>query len=147
MKVILRQDVSNLGKFGDVVKVAAGYARNYLIPKRLALPSNDSAVKQLNAEKDAHLRKEQSVFDKAERLKTGIEAVTLSFVRKAGDDERLFGSVTSHDIDEALKEKGFALDKKDIHLEEPLKRLGLHTVPVKLHSRVSAGIKLEIVKE
>lgn len=147
MKVILRQDVSNLGKFGDVVKVADGYARNYLIPKRLAALSTASEAKQLNAEKDAYLRKEQSVFDKAERLKAGIEALLLSFVRKAGDDERLFGSVTSHDIALALNEKGIAADKKDIQLEEPIKRLGLHTVPVKLHSRVSAGVKLEIVKE
>ena len=87
------------------------------------------------------------MFDKAERLKAGIEALLLSFVRKAGDDERLFGSVTSHDIAVALNEKGIAADKKDIQLEEPIKRLGPHTVPVKLHSRVSAGIKLEIVKE
>ncbi len=147
MKVILRQDVSNLGKFGDVVKVADGYARNYLLPKRLAVPSTGSEIKQLNAEKDAYLRKEQSLLEKAERLKAGIEALNLSFVRKAGEDERLFGSVTSHDIEEALKEKGFAIEKKDIQLGEPIKRLGLHTVPVKLHSRVSAGVKIEIAKE
>ena len=147
MKMILRKEVPSLGNYGDVVKVATGYARNYLIPKGIAVEATSGNLKQFEAEKGAYLRKEADRKKKAEALKGGIESVTLSFARKAGDDERLFGSVTSHDIEEALKAKGFEVERKEIALKEPIKTIGLHTVTVKLHSGVSADVRIDIVKE
>ena len=147
MKMILRKEVPSLGNYGDVVKVTTGYARNYLIPKGIAVEATSGNLKQFEAEKGAYLRKEVDRKKKAEALKGGIESVTLSFARKAGDDERLFGSVTSHDIEEALKAKGFEVERKEIALKEPIKTIGLHTVTVKLHSEVSADVRIDIVKE
>ena len=147
MKMILRKEVPSLGNYGDVVKVTTGYARNYLIPKGIAVEATSGNLKQFEAEKGAYLRKEADRKKKAEALKGGIESVTLSFARKAGDDERLFGSVTSHDIEEALKAKGFEVERKEIALKEPIKTIGLHTVTVKLHSEVSADVRIDIVKE
>ena len=147
MNVILRDQVESLGKFGEVVKVADGYARNYLIPKGLAVLASPAGIKQANAEKEAFLRKEQKRVEKAQKLAAELGAVTLGFAKKAGDDDRLFGSVTSHDIGDALKAKGFEIEKKGIILSEPIKTLGLHTVTVKLHSEVSAEIKIDVTRE
>lgn len=147
MKVILKKEVENLGNFGDQVRVAEGYARNYLIPKGLATPATPGNIKQLEAEKEAFSRKAQVKKEQAERTKSGIEAVSLSFTRKAGEDERLFGSVTAHDIEEALKAKGFEVEKKDIVISEPIKTIGQFTVAVKLHSQVTANITVGVVKE
>ncbi|MBI5644041.1 MAG: 50S ribosomal protein L9 [Deltaproteobacteria bacterium] len=147
MKILLKKEVENLGGFGDQVKVAEGYARNFLIPKGLAVEATTGNIRQFEAEKDAFLRKAQQKKEKAERLKSDLEAVSLSFARKAGEDEKLFGSVTSHDIEEALKAKGFSLEKKDILLDEPIKTIGMFTVSVKLYSNVSADIQVSVVKE
>lgn len=147
MKMILRKEVESLGKYGDVVKVTPGYARNYLIPRGLAIEASEGNLKQFEAQKEAYLRKEAERKKKADGIKSGLEALTLQFARKAGDDERLFGSVTPHDIEEAVKARGFEVERKDILLKEPIKTLGLHTVAVKLHSEVSADIKIDIVKE
>lgn len=147
MKVILRQEIDSLGRFGDQVKVAAGYARNYLIPKGIAVEASAGNLRQLEAEKAAYLKKAQVSKEKAEGLKGEIEALTLTFVRKAGEDDKLFGSVTAHDIEAELKKRGFELEKKAILLPEHLKALGQFTVPLKLYSEVSADLKVEITKE
>ncbi|MBI5469521.1 MAG: 50S ribosomal protein L9 [Deltaproteobacteria bacterium] len=147
MIVILKNEVDNLGLFGAEVKVADGYARNYLIPKGLAVPATPGNLKQFEAEKEAFMKKAALKIAKAEQVKTGLQGVTLNFARKAADDDRLFGSVTAHDIEEALKEKGFSVEKKDILLGEPIKHLGQSTVTVKVHSKVTADITVEVVKE
>lgn len=147
MIVILKNEVDNLGVFGAQVKVADGYARNYLIPNGLAVPATPGNLKQFEAEKEAFMKKAALKLQKAEQVKTGLEGVSLNFARKAADDDRLFGSVTAHDIEEALKEKGFQVEKKDILLGEPIKHLGQSTVTVKVHSKVTADITVEVVKE
>jgi len=148
MNLILKKDVSSLGRFGEQVRVAEGYARNYLIPQGLAVPVTPASVKQFAAEKDAHLKKMQVRKDGADKLRHELEAIKLSFQRKAGDDGRLFGSVTTHDIEEAIKSKGFSgVEKKDIHVAEPIKTTGEFTASVKLHHDVTANVKLEVVKE
>lgn len=147
MIVILKNEVDNLGLFGAQVKVADGYARNYLIPKGLAVPATPGNLKQFEAEKEAFVKKAALTLQKAEQVKTGLQGVTLNFARKAADDDRLFGSVTAHDIEAALKEKGFSVEKKDILLGEPIKHLGQSTVTVKVHSKVTADITVEVVKE
>ncbi len=147
MIVILKNEVDNLGVFGAQVKVADGYARNYLIPKGLAVPATPGNLKQFEAEKEAFVKKAALKIAKAEQVKTGLQGVTLNFARKAADDDRLFGSVTAHDIEAALKEKGFSVEKKDILLGEPIKHLGQSTVTVKVHSKVTADITVEVVKE
>lgn len=147
MIVILKKEVENLGRFGDQVKVAEGYARNYLIPKGIAVEASAGNLKQFEAEKEAYLKKAAVKKAAAEKLKASIDAVSLSFARKAGEDERLFGSVTAHDIEEALKAKGFSVEKKDIRLDEPIKTLGLHTVAVRLLTDVSASVQVTVSKE
>ncbi len=147
MNVILKKEVPNLGRYGDKVKVAEGYARNYLIPKGMAAEATPGNLKQFEAEKEAFLRKETERKEKAEGLRSGIEALSLTFRRKAGEDEKLFGSVTAHDIESELKAKGFGIEKKDILLEEAIKTLGNFTVSVKLHPEVTAVVKVGVVKE
>ncbi len=147
MIVILKNEVDNLGAFGAQVKVSDGYARNYLIPKGLAVPATPENQRQFDAEKEAFLKKAALKLAKAEEAKAALEGVTLSFRRKAAEDDRLFGSVTSHDIEAALKEKGIVIEKKDILLDEPIKHLGQSTVTVKVHSKVRADITVEVSKE
>lgn len=147
MKIILKQEVDNLGGFGDQVKVANGYARNYLIPQGFAVLANAGNLRQLEAERAAYLKKAQVSRGQAEGIKGEIEGLTLTFARKTGEEDRLFGSVTAHDIEAELKKKGFKLEKKAILLHEHIKTLGQFTVPVKLHSGVSADLKIEITKE
>ncbi|MBE7414655.1 MAG: 50S ribosomal protein L9 [Deltaproteobacteria bacterium] len=147
MRVILKKDMDNLGAFGDVVKVAPGYARNYLIPQGIAAEASRSNLRQFEAEKEAHLRKLQAKRDKAESLKARLDAVSLSFTRKTSEEEKLFGSVTVHDIEEGLKAQGFEFERKDIVLDEPIKSLGEHAVKIKLHPGVSAEIKVSVLKE
>ncbi len=147
MKVILKTEVDNLGTFGDQVKVAPGYARNYLIPKGLAVEASKGNINQFNAEKDAYLKKAQVIKDKAEKLKGEIEAVSLDFTRKAAEGDKLFGSVTVHDIESALKSKGFEVERKNIHLDEPIKAVGQSTVEIKLHSQVVASVQVNVARE
>ena len=147
MKVILKSEVENLGSFGDQVKVALGYARNYLIPKGIAIEATPGNINQFNAEKEAYMKKAQVRKESAEKLKAAIEATTLSFTRKAADDDKLFGSVTVHDIENELASKGFKIERKHIHLEEPIKSAGQFTVKVKLHPEVSAEVQIEVAQE
>lgn len=147
MQVILREDVDNVGKIGDLVKVADGYARNYLVPKKKAIeatPKNLRAMehaKKMVADRVRKLKKEAAAD--ADRIK----ALSLTIKAKAGEEGKLFGSVTSMDIAEAAKAQGVIIDKRRISLEEPIKRLGEFTVPVKLHTDVVADLKVTVVSE
>ena len=147
MNVILKTDVEKLGKFGEVVKVAEGYARNYLIPKGYAATATPGNIKQLESEKEAFVKKALDRKAKAETKKTEVEKLTLSFTRKAAEGDKLFGSVTVHDVEEALKAAGLKLEKKDVHLAEAIKNAGEFTVEVKLHPEVIAKVKIVVDKE
>ena len=148
MKVILKKDMSSLGGYGEVVSAARGYARNYLIPRGIAIEATPGNLRQLDSERDAYVKKVSAMAADAEKLAAELGAVSLSFERKAGEDDKLFGSVTTHDIEEALKSKGFAsIERKAITLGEPIKTLGAHLASVKLHPEVSASVKVEVVAE
>ena len=147
MEVILRDHVENVGKRGEVVKVADGYARNYLLPRKLALLATDGNKKQIERERakfDALEAEEQKV---AEALADRLVALDLTVSRKVGDNDTMYGSVTNADIAELLKEKGFDVDRRKILLPDPLRSLGESHVPVKLHRDVTAQLKITIVKE
>lgn len=147
MEVILREDVEKLGSRGQVVKVAAGYARNFLIPKRLAVMATDSNKKIVEQERQAALRREAKEAADASELAKLLAGVSLTFAQKAGENDQLFGSVTSSDIAARLEEQKFHIDRKKIVLHDPIKQLGEHTVTVKLHREVSVDIKVNVVKE
>ena len=144
MKVILTDEVKGLGHRGDVVTVAAGYARNFLLPKELAYLATPGNVKRLDQEKkryDVRMAKEK---DQAEAIAKAVEGMTLVLKKKAGEHDALYGSVTSAELAEALAAKGVTVDKRRIDLEEPIKRLGTHTVHVKLHRDVTVGVTVEV---
>lgn len=147
MEVILREDIEQLGARGQVVSVAAGYARNYLLPKRLAVPATDANKKIVEQERQAHLRREAKLKTEAEDLAKLLTGVTVTIAAKAGEADQLFGSVTSKDIAEALEAKNFTIDRRKIHLEEPIKQLGEHKVEVRLHRDVPAEINVQVVRE
>jgi large subunit ribosomal protein L9 len=147
MEVILKEDVNNLGHRGDVVKVAAGYGRNYLLPQNLAMeanPANKAVIEQM---KNAAVRRSAKEKTEAEALVAQLDAIALDFTRKTGENDHLFGSVTSSDIAQQLEEKGFTIDRRKIHLDEPLKSLGDFLVPVRLHREVTAHVKVVIQAE
>ena len=147
MEVILKEDVANLGHRGDVVKVAEGYGRNFLLPRKLALQAtlaNKAVVEQM---KTAAARRSASEKALAEALVTKLEPVMLSFTRKTGEAGQLFGSVTSADIAAGLAAQGFEVDRRKIQLDEPLKSLGDFTVGIKLHREVTAHVKVKVVAE
>ena len=147
MEVILKEDVANLGHRGDVVKVAEGYGRNFLLPRKLALQAtlaNKAVVEQM---KSAAARRSASEKAVAEALVTKLEPVVLSFTRKTGEAGQLFGSVTSADIAAGLESKGFEVDRRKIQLTEPIKSLGDFTVAIKLHREVTAHVKVKVVAE
>ncbi|MBF0505508.1 MAG: 50S ribosomal protein L9 [Nitrospirae bacterium] len=147
MKVILKEDVKDVGHIGEMLTVKDGYARNFLIPRGLALEANPKNIKALEHEK----RKIQEVVKKAksgaEEVASKLSAVTLTIKAKVGEEEKLFGSVTAMDIAEALKKEGLDVDRKKIVLEEPIKRLGSYTVGVKVHPEVSAQFTVQVVSE
>jgi large subunit ribosomal protein L9 len=147
MKVILQENVKSLGKMGDVVNVADGYARNYLIPKKLGVEANTKNIKALDHEKRKIEEKAKKVRNEAQGLAERLSKVTLTLGAKAGEEERLFGSITSMDIAEALKKEGFDIDRKKILLEEPIKRLGSHTVSIKIHSDVTTQVHINVIAE
>jgi large subunit ribosomal protein L9 len=147
MDVILREDVEKLGAAGDVVSVKDGYARNYLLPRGLAYPATDGNKRRLEAEQKSRSRRADVEVARAGEVATRLEAVSLSFSMKAGEGDKLFGSVTTHDIAERLKAEGFEVDKKVIDLPEPIKALGVYKVPVRLHPDVKPEIRVWVVKE
>ena len=147
MEVILREDVDKLGHRGQVVKVAAGYARNSLLPKRLAVPATEANKKIVEQERQAHLRKEAKQKSEAEDLSKLLTGVSVTISQKAGENDQLFGSVTSKDVADALAAKNFTIDRRKIQLEEPIKQLGEYKVPVRLHKDVTAEVTVVVAKE
>ncbi len=147
MKVILRQNVPSLGKAGDLVKVNDGYARNLLIPKGLAIVANEKNIKTFEHEKKNILQRAEKEQKSAQDLAAKLSEVTLTIPRKVGDQDKIFGSVTSKDIELALQEKGFDIDKKMIVHDEQIKALGEFKVKIKIHGGVEAEIKLNVVSE
>ncbi len=147
MEVILKEDVNNLGHRGDVVKVAAGYGRNYLLPQNLAMEANANNKAVIEQMKNSAVRKSAKEKSEAEALVAQLDAESLAFTRKTGENDHLFGSVTSSDIAQQLEEKGFTIDRRKIHLDEPLKSLGEFLVPVRLHREVTAHLKVVIQAE
>ena len=146
-KVLLREDVDDLGARGEIVRVRAGYARNYLLPRKLAVEATAGNVKGIEAERAALLKKEAKERTTAEAQSQQMGALVLEFKRKAGEQGALYGSVTSMDLAEALKDKGYEIDRHRIHLREPLKRLGEYTVPVRLHREVTIDLQVKVLPE
>lgn len=147
MKIILKEDFSELGHIGEVVKVADGYARNFLIPKGIAVNATKGNLKQFESMKEAILKKKAKVMESVEELSKALSAVVLSFTRKSGEDGKLFGSVTNKEIASLLKGKGFEIDRKAIHITEPVKHLGEFKFSVKLHRDVTAELTATVEKE
>lgn len=147
MQVILREHVEKLGRRGDVVKVAEGYARNYLLPRRLALAVTDSNKRQIDREKKVAEVREGEERSAAEGLAQQMGQLDIQIARRVGENDTLYGSVTSADIAQALQAKQFDVDKRKITLPEPLKALGEFTVPVKIHRDVTAHVKVRIVSD
>jgi large subunit ribosomal protein L9 len=147
MDIILREDVENLGSRGDMVKVAPGYARNFLLPRRLAVAATDANRKIVEQERQAHLRKEAKAQGEAEELGKLVSAVTITVARKAGENDQLFGSVTAADIADKLAAQNYSIDRKKIHLEEPIRTLGEHKVAIRLHKNVSVDVTVNVTKE
>jgi len=147
MEVILKEDVLNLGHRGDVVKVADGYGRNFLLPRKLALQATDANKAVIEQMKSAAARRSASEKVQAEELAGKLEAVVLSFTRKTSESGQLFGSVTSADIAAELANKGVEVDRRKIALNEPLKSVGEFSVAIKLHREVTAHVKVQVVAE
>lgn len=147
MKVILKDDIKKVGKMGDIVNVADGYARNYLIPRGLAVEANTKNIKSMEHEKRIIHDKARRIKNSSQNLASRISAMTLVIKAKAGDEDKLFGSVTNMDVVEALKNEGVEIDKKKVLLEEPIKRLGSYSVNVKLHPEVIIQLNIQVVQE
>jgi len=147
MEVILREDIDKLGSRGQLVKVAAGYARNFLLPKRLAVPATESNKKIIEQERQGHLRREAKLVADATDLAKMMSDLSVTISQKAGESDQLFGSVTSKDIAEALEKQGYTIERRKIALEEPIKTLGDFKVPLRLHHEVTTEITVHVVKE
>ena len=147
MEVILREEVENLGRRGEVVKVAAGYARNFLLPKRMAVAATESNKKIVEQEKQAHLRRESKEVGDASELAKMLASVEITIAQKAGENDQLFGSVTAQDIAAVLEKQGYNIERRKVHLEEPIKTLGDFKVIVRLHREVSVELPVHVVKE
>lgn len=147
MLVILKENVDNLGRIGDVVKVNDGYARNFLIPKKLVVPANENNVAAIEHQKKMLDKKRQAEKLSAEELAKKISEFTCNIYRKVGEKDKLFGSVTSSDIFDSLKTAGFKIEKRSIHVKEPIKSLGVHTVEIKLLPEVTTQLKVWVIKE
>jgi large subunit ribosomal protein L9 len=147
MEVILREHVDNLGKRGEIVKVADGFARNYLLPRKLALPATAGNRKHVERERKIMEGREAEEKGAAEAIATRLAAVEIAIARRVGDTEQLYGSVTASDIVDFLKSKGFEVDRRKLILPEPLKALGEYDVPLKLHREVTVPLKVKVVKE
>ncbi|PIV21787.1 MAG: 50S ribosomal protein L9 [Deltaproteobacteria bacterium CG_4_8_14_3_um_filter_45_9] len=147
MQVILLENIPSLGKAGDLVKVSDGYGRNYLIPQKKALLATEKSLKVIEHQKRQVQQSMEKAKRDAEKLGQRIEKLSCTFAKTVGESGKLFGSVTSMDIENYLKENGIELDRKKISLEEPIKNLGMFTVPIKLHSEVTTHLKVWVVQE
>lgn len=147
MKVILRQDNENLGKAGEVVNVKPGFARNYLFPRSLAYPALPNYLRMLEEEKRQKQQRQHKEKKLAQELAEKLSSVSLTISASVGEEDKMFGSITSQDIADALKQQGYEIDRKKIVLEEPIKALGIYSVPIKLYPEVEAHVKVWVVKE
>ena len=147
MEVILREDIEKLGTRGQVVKVAPGYARNFLLPKRLAVAATESNKKIVEQERQAHLRKEAKLAEDARQLGNLMASVVVTITQKAGEEGQLFGSVTAADIAEALAAQNYTIERRKIQLEHPIKQVGEYKVPVRLHKDVTIEIPVNVVAQ
>jgi len=147
MQIILLENVPSLGKAGDLVKVSDGYGRNYLIPQKKALLATEKSLKVIEHQKRQVQQRMEKTKKNAEKMARQIENLSCTFIKTVGESGKVFGSVTSMDIENYLKENGIEVDRKRISLEEPIKNLGMFTVPIKLHSEVAAHLKVWVVQE
>ncbi|MBI2219728.1 MAG: 50S ribosomal protein L9 [Acidobacteria bacterium] len=147
MEVILREHVDNLGRRGEVVKVAEGYARNFLLPRKLALPVTEANKRQIERERAKLDAKEAAEKQDAEAIARRIGAIDIAIARRVGENDTLYGSVTAADIADALHRNGVEIDRRKVQLAEPLKQIGEFSVPVKIHREVTAQVKVRVVKE
>jgi large subunit ribosomal protein L9 len=149
VKVILREDVPNLGDAGEIVSVKSGFARNYLLPQELAYEATESSVRRLEQERERAEQRARRDYLEARRQASQLEELSITFQARAGEESKLFGSITSADIADRLKEQGldFQVDRKQIDLDEPIKALGVHNVPIRLHAEVRPEIKVWVIKE
>jgi large subunit ribosomal protein L9 len=147
MQIILQEDVEKLGTRGQLVDVAEGYARNFLLPRKLGLEATPGNMKRLEKMRAVFAKKEATEKDSAQKLAELLSGVSLTLVRKAGENDQLFGSVTSGDVSEALAAQGYTIEKRKITLADPIKLVGEYEIPVKLHREVSASVKLAVKKE
>jgi large subunit ribosomal protein L9 len=147
MEVILREDIEKVGHRGEVVKVASGYARNFLLPKKLAVLATDSNKKIVEQERDAYLRREAKAKNEAEDLGRMLAGVSITITQRAGEEGHLFGSVTAKDIADALERQNYTIDRRKIQLDEPIKNTGEYKVPVRLHREVTTDLSVKVVAE
>lgn len=147
MKVILREDVEKLGKIGEIVDIADGYGRNYLLPRGLAVMASTKNVKELEHQKRLIQARQEKKKQESQDLSKKLQSISCTITRKAGDEDKLFGSVTARDIEDVLKEEGVVVDRRSILLEEPIKQLGVYTVSIQLHPEVTGSIKVWVVKD
>jgi len=147
MQLILNEDVPNLGGPGDVVKVRSGYARNYLLPRKLAVEANPKNLRAFEHQKGLAMLKREALKNKARGLKERLDALSLTVSARAGEEGKLFGSVTNIDVERALRERGIEIDRRKILLVEPIKQLGDYTIQVRLEAEVEAGLKLSVTAE
>jgi large subunit ribosomal protein L9 len=147
MDVILREDIEKLGTRGQLVKVASGYARNFLLPKKMAVPATEANKKIVEQERQSYLKREAKATAEASDLGKLMEAVIITITQKAGENGQLFGSVTSKDIADSLEAQGYTIERRKIVLEEPIKSVGEYKVPLRLHRDVTVEIAVNVVKE
>jgi large subunit ribosomal protein L9 len=147
MEVILREEIEKLGRRGDVVKVASGYARNFLLPQRLAVAATESNKKIVEQEKQAHLRREAKEVADAQELARMMGSVSVTIAQKAGENDQLFGSVTAGDIATALEKQGYTIDRRKVHLDDSIKQLGEFKAVVRLHRDVTVDVPVNVVRE
>ncbi|MEQ1500629.1 MAG: 50S ribosomal protein L9 [Myxococcota bacterium] len=146
MRLILRKEVANLGDAGDIVKVKPGYGRNFLIPRGFAIPATEGSVRQAEHQKQVADAIRRKNLAGSKELKDKLEGTAVSIRRETGDDDRLFGAVTNRDVAEALAAEGIEVDRRQILLEDPIKSIGLFTVPVRLHREVTANVRVYVIR-
>ena len=147
MRIVLREDIDKLGRRGEVLDVADGYARNYLLPKRKALTATDGNLKSIERERRRYIVRQAKEKEEAEIIARRLSSISCTIVRRVGENEVLYGSVTSSDIAEFLEKEGVEVDKRRIQLDQPIKVLGIYPVPIRLHPEVTAEVKVWVVKE
>ncbi len=147
MQVILQETIEKLGAAGQIVDVAKGYARNYLLPRKLAIEATPANLKRLEKIREQLAKKAAVEKDVAQKLAEMLAGITLTIVRKAGENDQLFGSVTAADVAEALEARGYQVEKRKVQLEQPIKLIGEYEVPLRLHPEITASVKVHVTRE